>query len=475
MIRNLIGNALKYTNRGKVLLGCRRHKEVLWIEVWDTGIGIPEKDYKAIFGEFQQLDNTAHERSRGLGLGLSIVQRLGDLLGHKISVSSKPGRGSVFRIEIACCLGKMASEPNLSPSSDNIPIAQRQHRLGGILVVEDDPELRELLEILLRDEHHHVATAPDGVAALALLERGAIRPDIILTDFNLPAGLNGLQFAEKVRERFQLEIPVIILTGDISTRTLRNIALQNCIQLSKPVNVEQLTALIQGLLSVASFPKLPPAADHSDAALAAVAPVIFVVDDDADVRHAIRAVLEEDGRAVEDYASCDAFLEAYRAGREACLLLDAYLPGMSGLELLGQLHNAGHQLPAIMMTGDSDVKIAVQAMKAGASDFIEKPVGRTELLDSVARALEQSRDSNKLTAWQEKAAQNIAGLTQRQRQIMDLVLAGHPSKNIAADLGISQRTVENHRASIMARTGAKSLPALARLAVAAAQTSPDLS
>jgi two-component system CheB/CheR fusion protein len=147
---------------------------------------------------------------------------------------------------------------------------------------------------------------------------------------------------------------------------------------------------------------------------------------------------------------------------------------MSGLELLERLHNAGHRLPAIMMTGDSDVQIAVQAMKAGASDFIEKPVGRTELLDSVARALEQSRDTNKLTAWQEAAAHNIAGLTQRQRQIMDLVLAGHPSKNIAADLGISQRTVENHRASIMARTGAKSLPALARLAVAAAKPSPDL-
>ena len=474
MIRNLIGNALKYTHQGKVLLGCRRHKDALWIEVWDTGIGIPEKDYKAIFGEFQQLDNAARERSRGLGLGLSIVQRLGDLLGHKISVRSKPGRGSVFRIEVAGHLGKTTSEPNLTQSPDNVPTAQQPHRLGGILVVEDDPELRELLEVLLKDEHHHLATAPDGVAALALLERGAIRPDIILTDFNLPAGLNGLQFAEKVRERFQLEIPVIILTGDISTETLRDIALQNCIQLSKPVNVNELTTLIQGLLPVASSPARPPPGDHSDAAVTAEAPVIFVVDDDEDVRHAIRAVLEDDGRIVEDYASCDAFLEAYRAGREACLLVDAYIPGMSGLELLEQLHNAGHRLPAIMMTGDSDVQIAVQAMKAGASDFIEKPVGRGELLASVARALEQSRDTNKLSAWQEAAAHNIAGLTQRQRQIMDLVLAGHPSKNIAADLGISQRTVENHRASIMTRTGAKSLPALARLAVAAAKTSSDL-
>ena len=106
-------------------------------------------------------------------------------------------------------------------------------------------------------------------------------------------------------------------------------------------------------------------------------------------------------------------------------------------------------------------------MKAGASDFIEKPIGPTELVASVERALEQARDSNKLTAWREAATNHIAGLTARQREIMELVLAGHPNKNIAADLGISQRTVENHRASIMKKTGAKSLPALVRLALAA--------
>ena len=126
-----------------------------------------------------------------------------------------------------------------------------------------------------------------------------------------------------------------------------------------------------------------------------------------------------------------------------------------------------------MITGNSDVPMAVRAMKAGASDFIEKPIGRSELLASVERALEQSRDSSKLPAWREDAASHIASLTPRQRQIMELVLAGHPSKNIAADLGISQRTVENHRASIMKKTGSKSLPALARLALAAASADAD--
>jgi two-component system CheB/CheR fusion protein len=107
-------------------------------------------------------------------------------------------------------------------------------------------------------------------------------------------------------------------------------------------------------------------------------------------------------------------------------------------------------------------------MKAGAVDFIEKPVGHKELLASVKRALDQTQDTTNLSAWRDQAALRIATLTRRQRQILDLVLAGHPSKNIAADLGISQRTVDNHRAAIMKKTGSKSLPALIRTALAAA-------
>jgi two-component system CheB/CheR fusion protein len=149
---------------------------------------------------------------------------------------------------------------------------------------------------------------------------------------------------------------------------------------------------------------------------------------------------------------------------------------MTGLELLRKLHDDGHSLPAIMITGDSDVSMAVEAMKAGATDFIEKPIGREELIASLQRALELSRDSNKPVEWRASAATHLAGLTPRQIQVMELVLAGHPSKNIAADLGISQRTVENHRGRIMKRTGSKSLPALARLALIAAggDTAPPI-
>jgi two-component system CheB/CheR fusion protein len=121
-----------------------------------------------------------------------------------------------------------------------------------------------------------------------------------------------------------------------------------------------------------------------------------------------------------------------------------------------------------MITGHGEVAIDVQAMQAGATDFIEKPIGHKELLASIDRALERSRSSDEHAAWQEAAAARIAGLTRRERQILDLVLVGNPSKNIAADLGISQRTVENHRAAIMKRTGSHSLSELIRVALAAA-------
>lgn len=468
IIRNLLSNALKYTERGKVLLGCRRRKGMLSIEVWDTGVGIPDEELQAIFEEYHQLDNAARERSRGLGLGLSIVKRLGILLDHRIGVRSRVGKGSVFAIEvIPPPTGAASQVKSLWHGKIGRPVSD-SHHTGMILVVEDDPEVRELLEILLKDEGHHAVAAPDGAAALALVARETARPDLVLADYNLPNGMNGLEFAAKLRERLQCRVPVIILTGDISTGTLRDIALQNCVQLNKPVKLQELTKVIQRLLSMTQSIVPLRVVPAAEAARGPDAPVIFVVDDDSHICGALRSVLEDDGRTVKDYGSCEAFLETYRPGGEACLLIDAYLPGMSGLQLLHRLRAANHRLPAIMITGFGDVPMAVQAMKAGASDFIEKPISRNDLLASVERALEQSRDSNKLFAWRAAAAKHVAALSRRQRQVMDLVLAGHPNKNIAADLGISQRTVENHRALIMKKTGSKSLPALARLALAAA-------
>jgi two-component system CheB/CheR fusion protein len=466
ILRNLISNALKYTKQGGILIGCRRHAQMLTIEVCDTGPGIPEGEFQAIFEEYHQLDNAARERSRGLGLGLSIVNGLGKLLGHRVSVRSRSGKGSIFAVDVPLASSEPAAAPKHTEfSSTEATISSARHK-RMILIVDDDPDVRELLEQYLNGEGHRTATAPDGVAAMALATRGAIRPDLILADYNLPHGMNGLQVAAKLRDALHHQIPVIILTGDISTSTREDITRHDCVKLRKPVKLTELAQAIERLL-----PKAQSRAEvHRTIAFEADLPVasaVFVVDDDHEVREAMRAVLEDDGHTVETFLSSEDFLDAYRPGRKGCLLLDAYLPGMNGVELLRQLHDRGDRLPAIVITGSSDVPMAVEAMKAGAADFIEKPITPSRLLASLNSALEQSRDSSKLFASREAAAATIASLTPRQHQIMDMVLAGYPSKNIAADLGISQRTVENHRASIMDKTGSKSLPALARLALAA--------
>ena len=200
-------------------------------------------------------------------------------------------------------------------------------------------------------------------------------------------------------------------------------------------------------------------------------PTVFIVDDDAGVRRCLRAILEDHGRRVRDYASGEEFIQRYRPVGEGCLLADFNLPGMDGVDLLRHLNDNGTALPTIIITGAGGIPMAVEAMRAGAADVVEKPIGARRLIACVTRALDQARDAGKATAWHETAAGHVAELTPRQRQIMDMVLAGHPSKNIAADLGVSQRTVENHRASIMKKTGSKSLPALARLALAAVKES----
>jgi len=463
MVRNLVSNALKYTPKGRILVGCRRRKGLLSVEIWDTRIGVAEEDQQAIFAEYHQVGNAARERSRGMGLGLSIVQRLGELLGHRVRVRSWPGKGSVFSIEVPIPKAHAASKPESEIVIDH-EVDSGLHRKGKVLVIEDDPEVRDLLVLLLRDEGHRVAVATEAAGALDFVARGGLRPDVILADYNLPGGMTGLEVIAKIRERLHDRLPAIILTGDISTETLRMASSQDCIQLNKPVKLPDLARLIQNLLPPPR-PRTAPPADGSK-------PIIFVIDDNPQVREGLCSVLEEDGRLAQGYATAEAFLAAYDPSREGCLLVDAYLPGISGIELLERLHAEGRQIPAIMITANSDVTIAVQAMKAGALDFIEKPAAMDDLLARVDMVLDHSRDETKLHAWRADAAHLVAGLTHRQHQVMDMVLAGHPSKNIAADLGISQRTVETHRASIMKKTGSKSLPALARMALAAAANVP---
>jgi two-component system CheB/CheR fusion protein len=458
-LRNLLANAVKYTERGKVLLGCRRRGDKLRIEVWDTGIGIPAGQLEAIFEEFHQLDNAARERNRGLGLGLSIVQRISDLLGNTIDVRSWPGRGSVFAVEVPLGENKHLASQRLAAIAGPA---------GAILIIEDDPSVREMLAMLFEGEGHQTTAVSGSSEALALAARGALPSDIVVVaDYNLPGDLTGAEIIARLRESQRREIPAIILTGDISTNTLRKIADAGCMHLSKPVEPETLMRQIVALLAVKQQPKAENALRAAVSAGGRL-PTVFVVDDDQNLRDALQELLRQHGHPHEAYASGEAFLAADRPDREGCLVVDAVMPGMGGIALLERLKTENHGMPAIMITGHGDVAMAVQAMKAGAADFLEKPIRPDELLVAIERALERAQDSQKLSAWRKAAAERIARLTARERDVMDLVVQGRPNKIIAHDLGVSQRTVENHRAAVMKRTGVTSVPDLIRLVMAAA-------
>jgi two-component system, LuxR family, response regulator FixJ len=199
---------------------------------------------------------------------------------------------------------------------------------------------------------------------------------------------------------------------------------------------------------------------------------IFVVDDDADARDSLCALLESAGLTGEAYESAHAFLNAYQAGRPGCLIADIRMPDMDGLELQEELNRRNTALPVIVVTGHADVPLAVRAMKAGAIDLIEKPFDDELLLGSVRRALAQAQGVREQAAVADAAKARIAGLSARERQVLELLVAGQPNKIIAYELDISPRTVEIHRAHVMEKMEAKSLSDLVRAAIAAGISGP---
>jgi two-component system CheB/CheR fusion protein len=466
MIRSLLLNAVKFAERGKILLGCRRRGDNLRIEIWNTGLGIPKDQLHAIFAEFDRFGNPTDERSSGLDLGLSIVQRLGNLLGHSVGFYSLSGKGSAFTVEARLGLEQSGA------------LLQRRHEANAqsagsdavIAVVEDDPSVREMLEFVLASEGYRTAVAADGNQALALV-RATVRPDLVVADYNLPDGLTGLQVIAGVRETIGREIPAIILTGDMSTDATKEITRRGCVQRSKPVSAGELTHLIQSLLIELRQPivraSVPP-----ESKCDMPQPTIFVIDDEGSVREAMRELLQEEGWSVEVYSSGEAFLDTYRPVREGCLVVDAQMPRMGGIEVLERLTAKGGGPPAIMITGHADIRLAVRAIKAGAMAFLEKPVQYDELIVNIERALELVRNSAKLSSLREAAARRIAGLTSRQRQVVELVVQGNPNKQIAYVLGLAQRTVETHRATAMKKIGVRSLSELIHLTIASSAHDP---
>jgi two-component system response regulator FixJ len=192
-------------------------------------------------------------------------------------------------------------------------------------------------------------------------------------------------------------------------------------------------------------------------------PTVIVIDDDEAVRGSLRLLLRSVKLPVAVYASAQEFLPRYAIDEPGCLVVDVRMPGMSGLELQQQLNLRGAMIPVIFITGHGDISMAVEAMRQGAFDFLPKPFRDQELLDRVQRALEKDAANRREIAQTQQVRELLDTLTPREREVLELVTSGKPNKVMAAELGVSQRTVEIHRARVMEKMHANSLAQLVRM------------
>jgi len=237
---NLVSNAVRYTDEGRVLIGCRRRGGVVRLEVWDSGPGIPEADQSKIFDDFCQLDSSAKERGAGLGLGLGLVRRLADLLNHEVRLRSAPGRGSVFWVE-------------LEPTAHDTPsdTAPGRHESGApekagatIMIIEDDAMVLNAMRIVLEAWGYQVVALDSVEAARA----AQTIPDVVIADYRLPDGETGDQAILELRKRAGRELPGVIVTGEVMPAAWADAVDQSLHVMKKPVRPAKLRALIRHLL-----------------------------------------------------------------------------------------------------------------------------------------------------------------------------------------------------------------------------------
>jgi signal transduction histidine kinase len=242
VLRNFMNNALKYTLKGRILLGCRRVDGCLRIEVHDTGIGIAQHQQKEIFSEFVQLDNPERDRHKGLGLGLAIVDGLTRLLGHPLSLRSEPEHGSMFAVTVP--LGV----PQARAAADVVP-AYAKVSDASILLVDDDKAIRDASIHILEKWGYDVVVAESTEEALELLRSTGFRPDVLLVDFRLREGRTGVQAIRAIREYCGHLVPAAIITGDTDPKRLDEAKAAGFPLLHKPLAAAKLRALLSNLSS----------------------------------------------------------------------------------------------------------------------------------------------------------------------------------------------------------------------------------
>jgi signal transduction histidine kinase/CheY-like chemotaxis protein len=238
IIRNIVTNAVRHTDKGRILVGCRRGAK-LRIQVWDTGPGIAADQQDRIFEEFFQLTNPGRDRSQGLGLGLAIVRRLTRLLGHPLRLRSAPGRGAMFEVEVPS--GVQEDLPASSASMKSLAVN------GLVLVIDDEAAICEAMRSLLESWGHTVITAHSGAAMLDAIADCPRRPDLIICDYRLQNGENGIKVIQRLQSEFNDEIPAMLVTGDTAPDRLLEARASGYLLLHKPIAAERLRQAMESL------------------------------------------------------------------------------------------------------------------------------------------------------------------------------------------------------------------------------------
>jgi Na+/proline symporter/signal transduction histidine kinase len=244
VLQNFLSNSIRYTRRGRVLLGCRRRGDAICIEVWDSGRGIPQEKQKEIFEEFRRLEYD-DDQERGLGLGLAIADRIGKMLGHPLSVRSWPGRGSVFAISVPVGDEAAASLPR--PAAPDLA----KDRLAGrrVLCMENEPAVLAGIEALLSSWGCHTVAVRDRESAMSWVRRAEAAPDILLVDYHLDRGESGLELAEEMQELWGSRVPSIVITADHTQGAQTAATARGCQRLRKPVKPAALRAVMNSMLA----------------------------------------------------------------------------------------------------------------------------------------------------------------------------------------------------------------------------------
>jgi two-component system CheB/CheR fusion protein len=245
ILQNLISNAIKYTYQGKVIIGCRYRGDRLRIEVWDSGMGIPENARETVFEEFHQLDNPARDRKRGAGIGLTIVKRMATLLKHPLEMHSVVGRGSSFTIEVPL-IGRAREDTHAVQPGTAKPDSESE--ASSVLLIEDDEIVLHASHGLLKTLGYKVIPVSGAEAAMKWIASESTPPEIIISDYRLPGDCTGTELVQQLRTRVGSLIPAIILTGDMTASNDNNYLPDNSLLLLKPVRVAELIQAINQLL-----------------------------------------------------------------------------------------------------------------------------------------------------------------------------------------------------------------------------------